>query len=193
MTSMFSPCCRTEHRSHRVAVVEAQRQRRHPPDAFEGSQSQWRLRSMAWRREDAGRIVGLAKHELLFAVLANPWDAKILFQLDSWRQKSKFAVCYVAELWEVDFDTFRDLKRIFPRFDLILSGSYAYCSAASRITGTNVVYIPPGVDAIALYISLVHAARRSIPCSRTARGACQSNSTFSTRPRFDRARPGTIP
>jgi hypothetical protein len=110
----------------------------------------WRLRSMAWRRGNAEKTVGLAKHELLFAVLANPWDAKILFELDGWRQKSKFAACYIAEFWEIDFDAFRDLKGIFSRFDLIFSSVSAYCSDVSRIIGTELVYIPPGVDAIAL-------------------------------------------
>jgi hypothetical protein len=147
----------------------------------------WRLRSMVWRREDAGRTVGLPKYELLFAVLANPWDAKVLFEIDNWRQNSKFAACFIAELWEVDFGAFRDLKRIFSRFDLIFSGSYAYCSAVSRIIGTNVVYVPPGVDAIALCpypeqpdrcIDVLNVGRRSEVTHQALRARANAGNFF---------------
>lgn len=89
-------------------------------------------------------------YDLFYALLANPYEVIALDSIRNWRERSKFAVCHLVEIWEKDIPKWEPiLKYFYKDFDHIFVGHYHGLDQISQITGCPCSYLPITVDALA--------------------------------------------
>jgi hypothetical protein len=108
----------------------------------------WEIRSSLQRHRAVPPADRRPTHDIVFAVLANPWEVQALLALHGWREKARFASCLLTEIWDRDVEALRALRDIYARFDVIFTWHYGFVSTIEKITGVKTYYIPPTVDAL---------------------------------------------
>ncbi len=92
----------------------------------------------------------LGDHEVLLAVMGQVRDLALLGTVKDWRRNSRYAVCWLHELWTDDIPRLRRILRVLEQFDLVLCS--LYCTAEmlrEELQNPDVIYLPPGVDTLA--------------------------------------------
>ncbi len=89
------------------------------------------------------------EHEVLLASMGNARDLALLGAVKDWRRKSRYAICWIHELWIGEIPRLRGMLRVLEQFDLVLSSLY-YTAEKLReeLKGPDVIYLPPGVDTL---------------------------------------------
>lgn len=99
-------------------------------------------------------------HDALLVVIGDVRDLDVLGAMRSWRRKSRHAICRLDEFW---VETMPGLRRYFPvleQFDLVFCSEYYTAEKLSEIlNGPEVMYLPPGVDALGFAPSLEPSMR----------------------------------
>ena len=99
-------------------------------------------------------------HDALLVVIGDVRDLDVLGAMKSWRTKSRCAICRLDEFW---VETMPGLRRYFPvleQFDLVFCSEYYTAQKLSEtLEGPEVIYLPPGVDALAFAPSLEPSMR----------------------------------
>jgi glycosyltransferase involved in cell wall biosynthesis len=69
--------------------------------------------------------------------------------MKDWRRKSRYAICWLHELWVAEIPRLRGLLRVLEQFDLVLCPLY-YTAEKLReeLKSPDVMYLPPGVDTL---------------------------------------------
>ena len=88
------------------------------------------------------------EYDLIFAVLDNPWQMYLLESIPGWRDKCKYAACYIAEMWEPDLKDWQLLQEPFENFDRIFLGVTHCAEGLSKLINRPVDYVPPAVDTL---------------------------------------------
>jgi hypothetical protein len=88
-------------------------------------------------------------HDVLLAVLRGVRDLALLGAMKDWRRKSRYAVCWLDELWVEQIPQLRGRLRVLEQFDVVVSTQY-YTAERLReeLKGPAVIYLPPGVDTL---------------------------------------------
>ena len=87
-------------------------------------------------------------YDLLFVRVQNPYDLYSLGSYKNWRKSAGLAVVWIEEIWLSMVDRLGFSRQILDQFDLVITGCVGVLEALQRELDTNVVYFPPGVDAI---------------------------------------------
>lgn len=75
-----------------------------------------------------------------------PVELLTLDSIPNWRERSKFAVCVLEEVWDTNLKDFAPLVRSLSKFDLVTSAFASVCEEMSRIIGRPVIHLPGAVD-----------------------------------------------
>jgi Glycosyl transferases group 1 len=87
--------------------------------------------------------------ELLICDVLFAQQLLVIQSIQNWRAKSKYAACWVEEMW------CQDVEELGPEIDVLNQFDHVFCSCAGtieRLAGriqSPVTYLPPAVDAIA--------------------------------------------
>jgi len=88
-------------------------------------------------------------HEVLLAVVAGVHDLHVLGAMKGWRRKTRYAICRLDEFWVETMPGLRRFFRVLEQFDLIFCSEYYTAEKLSEeLKGPDVIYLPPGVDAL---------------------------------------------
>lgn len=105
------------------------------------------------------------EYDIFFAILDFPWNISSINLLKNLRQKSKFSVCYIVELWNSDLPRLNNFLKYFQDFDLICAGHYHVVENVRQITNVPCIYLAPGIDTIKFHPNLKHGSRSVDLCS----------------------------
>lgn len=86
-------------------------------------------------------------HDLFFFSAAQLRDLTILGAVPDWREKSRFAVCWLQEIWAQDISTHNHLFDILNQFDHVICPFYHSLEPLQKRLSVPVSYLPWGVDA----------------------------------------------
>ena len=100
------------------------------------------------------------EHEVLLAVMGQVRDLALLGAMRDWRRKSRYAICWLHELWIEEIPRLRGMLRALEQFDLVLCSLY-YTAEKLReeLKGPDVIYLPPGVDTLGFAPSIEPSLR----------------------------------
>lgn len=91
------------------------------------------------------------EHEVLLAVIGGVRDLALLDALKGWRRKSRYAICRLDEFWVKDVPRLRRFIRLLEQFDLVYCSEYHIAETLREgLVNADVMYLPPGVDTLAL-------------------------------------------
>ncbi|MCC0178464.1 glycosyltransferase family 1 protein [Waterburya agarophytonicola K14] len=91
------------------------------------------------------------EYDIFMAILDFPWNISSINLLKNLRQKCKFAVCYLDELWSSDLPKFNNCLKFFQDFDLICVGFSDVVENVRQVTNVPCIYLPSGIDTIKFY------------------------------------------
>jgi len=94
----------------------------------------------------AGRSVLSKEYDLFFPVFNNPYELFALHAIPDWRARSRFAACFISEIWEQGVPEY--LLELLRSFDRIYLGVTRPIEAVARITGRPVQYLPLATDTL---------------------------------------------
>jgi hypothetical protein len=104
----------------------------------------------------------LAKsYDLFFAKCLFPRDLLALNAIPGWRQHSKVAVCWLAEIWVSQLDELKGHLKILSQFDYVLLNCSESAQPLQEAIGRPCSYVVPGIDAI-LFCPYPNPAARCI-------------------------------
>lgn len=86
------------------------------------------------------------EHELLFFSAAQLRDLTALASVPDWREKSRFAVCWLQELWARDISDRNHMFDILNQFDHVICPFYHSLEPLQNRLSVPVSYLPWGVD-----------------------------------------------
>jgi hypothetical protein len=94
-----------------------------------------------------GAPLGIRKdYELFLAVFNHPHELFALTTIEGWRERSKFAVCYLCEAWDAELPVY--LVELLRSFDHVFVGVDGALDAVARIAGRPCSYLPMDVDSL---------------------------------------------
>ena len=88
------------------------------------------------------------EYDVFFTIIDFPWNLSSINLLDNWRKQSKFAVCYIIELWRKDIPQLKNFLKFFDNFDLICLGHAEIVDEVQEITQRPCMYLAPGVNTV---------------------------------------------
>jgi hypothetical protein len=94
-------------------------------------------------------IEEMDEHEALLVVIRGVRDLALLGAMKNWRRKSRYAICWLDELWVEEIPQLRGKLRVLEQFDVVVSTQY-YTAEKLRedLKSPDVMYLPPGVDTL---------------------------------------------
>jgi hypothetical protein len=120
-------------------------------------------------RPSLGAVPLQKDYDLFLPFLNHPHEAHALYALEGWRERTRFAACYLGEAYTGDLP--RYLVEMLRRFDHIFVGVSGSVEAISNICDRPCSYLPIGIDALK-FSPGVSAPERSIDiCSIGRRSA----------------------
>lgn len=120
-------------------------------------------------RPDLGAVPLRKQYELFLPFLNHPHEAHALNALQGWRERTRFAACYLGEAYTGDLP--RYLVEMLRKFDHIFVGVSGSVEAISNICDRPCSYLPIGIDALK-FSPGAHPPERSIDvCSIGRRSA----------------------
>jgi len=94
-------------------------------------------------------IEQMDEHEVLLAVMGGVHDLALLGAMKDWRRKSRYAICWLDELWIEEIPRLRRTLRVLEQFDVVVCTQY-YTAEKLReeLKSPDVMYLPPSVDTL---------------------------------------------
>lgn len=87
------------------------------------------------------------QHDVFFAVFADPWQLSYLHRLEGWRERSRYAVCWLTEVWSNQAPQYADYLHLLKDFDAVHLFTPAAGPALEALGAPTPSYLPVGVDA----------------------------------------------
>jgi hypothetical protein len=94
-----------------------------------------------------GALEVTRSHDLFFAVFNHPHELFALHALRGWRERARFAACYLCEAWTGQLPVY--LLEMLRQFDHVFVGVLSSVDAVAAVCGRPCTYLPMGVDALA--------------------------------------------
>lgn len=88
------------------------------------------------------------EYDLLFFILDFPYNVQNLNLINKWREKSKFAVCYVIELWQTELAKCQNYLTFLQNFDFVFLGHSQIIKQTEAIIGKPCAYLAPAIDTL---------------------------------------------
>jgi hypothetical protein len=88
------------------------------------------------------------EYDIFLVILDFPWSVSSINLLKNWRNKCKFAVCYLIELWETDLKRYRNCLQFLNEFDALFLGHSHIVEKLSQIVNCPCQYLPPGINTL---------------------------------------------
>ncbi len=85
-------------------------------------------------------------YDLFLAIFNRPQELVALNAVPNWRARSRFAGCFVQEVWESQLRA--EMISLLAGFDQLYVGTAHAASVLARQTGRPCTYVPSGVDAL---------------------------------------------
>ena len=85
-------------------------------------------------------------YELFMAICMFPYDLRRIDTLKEWRERSKIAVCWIAEIWAGKLHKWKPYLKILSKFDYIVTNCSATVQPLQDMIQRPCFYIPPGID-----------------------------------------------
>lgn len=85
-------------------------------------------------------------YDLFFPVFTNPYELFALNAIPAWRDRSRYAACFVSEIWAKLLPEY--LVETLSRFDRIYLGVTQPIAEVARITGRPCSYLPLATDTL---------------------------------------------
>lgn len=86
-------------------------------------------------------------YDLFFISIAQPRDLCLLSEVPNWREKSKYAVCWLQELWTADILKLGKILDVLNQFDHVICPFYHSTDPLRDRLKVPVTYLPWSVDA----------------------------------------------
>lgn len=86
-------------------------------------------------------------HDLFFAVFSEAAELSYLRRLRGWRERSRYAVCLLLEVWSHAVPRDRDYYRLLSEFDAVYLFTPAAAPALAALGAPTPAFLPAGVDA----------------------------------------------
>ncbi len=86
------------------------------------------------------------QYELFLPVFNHPHELFALNAIEGWRERCRFAACYICEAWEGQLPAY--LMELLQPFDHVFVGVRSTVPAVAKLTGRPTTYLPMGVDAL---------------------------------------------
>jgi hypothetical protein len=87
-------------------------------------------------------------YDLFVAVCEFPWDLSALRCMPDWRRRSRFAVCWLEEIWPPQLRDLPGYLRVLRQFDCVILNCCFSVDPLRAAISRDCRYVPPGVDAI---------------------------------------------
>jgi len=85
---------------------------------------------------------------LFLPTFNNPYELFSLQAVEGWRDRCRYAVCYINEVWESDLKKCTYLLELLRDFDYIFIGLHHGVESLSKLVGKPCAYLPIGIDAL---------------------------------------------
>ena len=108
------------------------------------------------------------EYDLLFAVLDNPYQFHLLESIKGWREKCRYAACFITEMWQPDLKIKRLFKEPWSSFDHVFLGVTQCVKGLNKLIEPPVTYVPPAVDTLR-FSPFPNPPKRSIDVSYVGR------------------------
>ena len=86
-------------------------------------------------------------YDLFFITIAQPADLCMLSEMPDWRKKSKYAVCWLQEIWAADITKVGKILDVLNQFDHVICPFFHSTEPLRDRLDVPVTYIPWSVDA----------------------------------------------
>lgn len=86
------------------------------------------------------------EYDVFFGVFHNVDDAAYLRRLPGWRERSRWAACFVVELWSREVPGMRPYLELLREFDHIFTFNAGNAALLAQETGRPVTFLPMAVD-----------------------------------------------
>ena len=87
-------------------------------------------------------------YDLFFPSFNSPFELFALKSVEGWRDRSRYAACFINEVWERELKDCTYLLELLKDFDHIFVGLHHSVDSVSRLTGKPCTYLPIGIDAL---------------------------------------------
>lgn len=101
-------------------------------------------------------------YSLFVPTFNNLFELFALKSIEGWRDRSRYAACYINEVWEDWLQESDYLVELLKDFDHIFVGLHHSVETVSQLTGKPCTYLPIGVDALKFCPNPHHKPSRSI-------------------------------
>ena len=85
-------------------------------------------------------------YDLFFPVFNHPHELFALHTIERWRERARFAACYICEAWEGQLPSY--LMELLRPFDHVFVGVRSTVPAVAKACGRPCTYLPMGVDTL---------------------------------------------
>jgi hypothetical protein len=103
-------------------------------------------RLASWVRPPLGAFRLTESYDLFMPVFNHPYELFALNEVKGWRERCRFAACYIGEVWEHQLPLY--LLELLKGFDHVFIGVEASTATVAAICGRPCSYLPMGVDAL---------------------------------------------
>ncbi len=86
------------------------------------------------------------EYDLFFVVVDSPWYLYLVNSIKGWRDKCRYAVCFIAETWEPELDDWALQQEPFRSFDQIFVGVSHCVEGLEKRFGRPCTYLAPAVN-----------------------------------------------
>jgi Glycosyl transferases group 1 len=93
-----------------------------------------------------GRVTLSATYDVFLPIFNHPHELFALHAIRRWRERCRFAACYLCEAWEGQLPFY--LLELLRDFDHVFVGVLSSVEKVAAITGRPCTYLPMGVDAL---------------------------------------------
>jgi hypothetical protein len=87
-------------------------------------------------------------YNIFLPTFNSPFELFCLSAVQGWRDRSRYAACYINEVWEAQLKDCDYLVELLKDFDHIFVGLHHSVDSVKRLTGKPCTYLPIGVDAL---------------------------------------------
>lgn len=87
-------------------------------------------------------------YEVFLMICGDPTDLLLLKAIPNWRNRCRYAVCLIDEVWVTQMQRYANFLRLLEKFDRVILYYSQSIEPLNRRIGARCVYLPPAVDTL---------------------------------------------